>query len=64
MHPCPGNWIAIGRAVMYTAETAQAFSAGIKRRHCMLKKTGQNKNMHRVIPRQVVQRSAGHHFRF
>ena len=31
MHPCPGNWVAIGCVVMYYA---QAFGAGIKRRHC------------------------------
>ena len=27
---CPENWIAIGRAVVYYARTAHAFSAGIK----------------------------------
>ena len=30
MHPCPGNWVAIGRAVVYYAQAAHAFSAGIK----------------------------------
>ena len=35
MHPCPGNWVAIGRAVVYYARADQAFSAGIKCRHCM-----------------------------
>ena len=34
MHPCPGDWVAIGRAVVYYARAAQAFSAGIKWRHC------------------------------
>ena len=34
MRPCPGNWVAIGRAVVYHARAAQAFSAGIKCRHC------------------------------
>ena len=34
MHPCPGNWVAIGRAVVYYARGDQAFSAGIKCRHC------------------------------
>ena len=37
LHPCPGNLVAIGRAVVYYAWTAQAFSAGIKCRHCMSK---------------------------
>ena len=36
MYPCPGNWVAIGHAVVYYARVAQAFSAGIKFRHCML----------------------------
>ena len=30
MHPCPGNWVAIGRAVVYYARVAHALSAGIK----------------------------------
>ena len=34
MHPYPGNWVAIGRAVVYHARGDQAFSAGIKCRHC------------------------------
>ena len=34
MHLCPGNWTAIGRAVVYYARTAYAFSTGIKWRHC------------------------------
>ena len=29
MHPCPGNWVAIGCAVVYYARDAHAFSAGI-----------------------------------
>ena len=36
MHPCPGNWIAIGRAVVYYARAAHSFSAGIKCRHCRI----------------------------
>ena len=28
MHPCPGNWVAIGREVVYYARAANAFSAG------------------------------------
>ena len=36
MHPCPENLIAIGRAVVYYAQAAHAFSAGIKCRHCSL----------------------------
>ena len=34
MHACPGNWLAIGRAVGYNARTAHAFGAGIECRHC------------------------------
>ena len=34
MHPCPGNRVVIGRAVVYYARTAHAYSAGIKCRHC------------------------------
>ena len=34
MHPCPVNGVAIGRAVVYHARAAHAFSAGIKCRHC------------------------------
>ena len=34
MHPCPGNWVGIGHAVMYYVRSARAFSAGIKCRHC------------------------------
>ena len=29
MHPCPGNWVPFGRAVMY-GRAAHALSAGIK----------------------------------
>ena len=31
IHPFPGNWLAIGREVMYHFCAAHAFSAGIKR---------------------------------
>ena len=34
MHPYPGNWVAIRRAVVYYAWAAHEFSAGIKCRHC------------------------------
>ena len=34
VHPYPGTWLAIGRAVLYYARLAHAFSAGIKCRHC------------------------------
>ena len=34
MDPCPGNWAAIGRAVVYYVWAAQALSAGIKCPHC------------------------------
>ena len=33
MHPCQGNLVAIGRAVVHYAWVARAFSAGIKCRH-------------------------------
>ena len=36
MHLCPGNVVAIGRAVIYNARAAHTFSAGIKCRHCTL----------------------------
>ena len=35
MHPCPGNWVAIGHAVVYHDRAAHAFSSGIKCRHCI-----------------------------
>ena len=34
MHPCPGNWVAIGRAVVYYYWAAHTLSAGIKCPHC------------------------------
>ena len=36
MHPYPGNWVAIGHAVVYYALAARKFSAGIKCRHCTI----------------------------
>ena len=36
MHPCPWCWVTIGHAVVYCAQTAHAFSAGIKCRHCIV----------------------------
>ena len=33
-YPCPGNWLAIEHAVMYYAQAAHVFSAGIKCWHC------------------------------
>ena len=30
MHPCPGNWVAIGLADVHYARVAQALSTGIK----------------------------------
>ena len=35
MHPYPGSWVAIERAVVYYGWAARAFSAGIKCRHCI-----------------------------
>ena len=37
MHLCPGKWVATGLAVVCYARTANAFSAGIKCRHCTYK---------------------------
>ena len=36
MHPCPGNWVANGRAVIFFAWCAQTFSAGIKCWYCTI----------------------------
>ena len=37
MHPYLENRMAIGRAVVYFAQAARIFSAGIKCRHCSFK---------------------------
>ena len=34
LHPCPGNWVAIRRAVAFYARAAHLFSAEINCRHC------------------------------
>ena len=34
MHLCPANWVRIGHAVMYHAQAADVFSAGVRCRHC------------------------------
>ena len=34
MSLCPGNWVAIGSAVVYHAQASHVFSAGIMCRHC------------------------------
>ena len=36
MHTWPGTWVAIGRAVVYSARAVHTFSAGITRQHCSL----------------------------
>ena len=36
-HPCPGKWLAIGRAVVYYARASHTFSAGMNCRHCRLR---------------------------
>ena len=33
MHPCLGNWVAIGRVVVYYAQAAHILSAEIKCQH-------------------------------
>ena len=35
-HPCPGNWVGIGRAVVYYVWAAHAFSAWVKCWQCRL----------------------------
>ena len=35
-HPCTGNWMVIGRTVVYNARAAHAYSAGLKGKHCRL----------------------------
>ena len=35
MHPCPGNWVAVGPTVVYYVRAVHQFSAGIKCRHCI-----------------------------
>ena len=32
-----GNWVAINHSLVYYAQAAHAFSAGIKNRHCRCK---------------------------
>ena len=34
IHPCQGNWVAIGHAAVYYARAVWAFSAETKYRHC------------------------------
>ena len=36
MHLCPGDWVGIGRVVVYYVRSTHAFSAGIKCLHCIL----------------------------
>ena len=40
MHPCPGNWVSIGRAVVYYTKAAHTLSAGIRCRHCNVEAYG------------------------
>ena len=37
LYPCPRNWVALGRAVVYYDRAALEFSARIKCRHCSLR---------------------------
>ena len=37
MHPCPGKWVANGRAAVCYAQAAHAYSAGVKCRYCSSK---------------------------
>ena len=36
VHPCPGNWVAIRRAVVYYAQAVHAFSAGSVCQHWIM----------------------------
>ena len=51
MQPCPENWMAIWRAVVYHARTAHALSAGIKCQHCVCGGGVVNKWVRLVISR-------------
>ena len=39
MHPCSGNWVAIGHMIVYFARAGHTFSVGIRCRHCTLTST-------------------------
>ena len=56
MHPCPGNWAAIGHAVVHNAHAAHAFIAGIKCRHCRYHADAGGARYMRVIsnPRAMI----------
>ena len=43
MHPCLGNWVAIGRAVKYYSQAAHTFRAGIKCLRCSYDTLGNEK---------------------
>ena len=43
MHSFLGNWVTIGRAVVYYSRAAQTLSAGIKCRHCSKWRGGQGR---------------------
>ena len=45
----PNAWVAIGHAVVYHAWATHAFSAGIKCRHCLLRKDVHSKNDERKV---------------
>ena len=49
MHPCPENWVEIGRADVYCATAVQAVCAGTKCRHCIY--VCRNTNLERVSRR-------------
>ena len=53
MHPCQGNWVAIGRAVVYQARAGHKFSAGIK---CQITigQRGQSGQISFICPRSVL----------
>ena len=40
MQLCQGNWVAVGRVVVYYARAALAFHAGIKCQHRIIKIVG------------------------
>ena len=53
MHPCPGNWVEIGRVVVYYARAAHTFSAGIKCR-MSIGQRGQGGQISFICPRSVL----------
>ena len=54
MHPCPGNWVAIGCPVVYYARLPNAISAGIKCRHLNAWAAGSITRPHARLPPDFI----------